>query len=99
MLAATTGISFRAAQVSAIRTLSQDTTPAKLDLENGLLIQDNYAKLTDKFEDEVSRILEHTHLICTYKQLEKVEDYPIGVQRLVRKITRLKADGVLKRIL
>ncbi|MCS0045530.1 MULTISPECIES: CDP-diacylglycerol--serine O-phosphatidyltransferase [Vibrio diabolicus subgroup] len=70
-----------------------------LDLENGLLIQDNYAKLTKKFEDEVSRILEHTHLICTYKQLEKVEDYPIGVQRLVRKITRLKADGVLKRIL
>ncbi len=70
-----------------------------LDLENGLLIQDNYAKLTDKFEEEVSRILEHTHLICTYRQLEKVEDYPVDVQKLVRKITRLKADGVLKRIL
>lgn len=70
-----------------------------LDLENGLLIQDNYAKLTDKFEEEVSRILEHTHLICTYRQLEKVEDYPVSVQKLVRKITRLKADGVLKRIL
>ncbi len=70
-----------------------------LDLENGLLIQDNYAKLTNKFEEEVSRILGHTHLICTYRQLEKVEDYPISVQKLVRKITRLKADGVLKRIL
>ncbi|MDW2405437.1 CDP-diacylglycerol--serine O-phosphatidyltransferase, partial [Vibrio sp. 1262-1] len=52
-----------------------------------------------KFEDEVARILEHTQLICTYKQLEKVEDYPLAVQKLVRKITRLKADGVLKRIL
>ncbi|ELB2100148.1 CDP-diacylglycerol--serine O-phosphatidyltransferase [Vibrio parahaemolyticus] len=70
-----------------------------LDLENGLLIQDDYANLTHKFEDEVARILEHTQLICTYKQLEKVEDYPLAVQKLVRKITRLKADGVLKRIL
>lgn len=70
-----------------------------LDLENGLLIQDNYANLTDKFEEEVSRILEHTHLICTYRQLDKVEEYPLSVQKLVRKITRLKADGVLKRIL
>ncbi len=70
-----------------------------LDLENGLLIQDTDEKLKDKFEEEVSRILERTHLICTYRQLEKVEDYPFGVQKLVRKITRLKADGVLKRIL
>ncbi len=70
-----------------------------LDLENGLLIQDNYAKLTHKFEEEVTRIIEHTHLICTYRQLDKVDDYPISVQKLVRKITRLKADGVLKRIL
>lgn len=70
-----------------------------LNLENGLLIQDNYANLTDKFEEEVSRILEHTHLICTYRQLDKVEEYPLSVQKLVRKITRLKADGVLKRIL
>ncbi len=70
-----------------------------LDLENGLLIQDNYAKLTHKFEEEVTRIIEHTHLICTYRQLDKVDDYPLSVQKLVRKITRLKADGVLKRIL
>ncbi|WP_423839969.1 CDP-diacylglycerol--serine O-phosphatidyltransferase [Vibrio mytili] len=70
-----------------------------LDLENGLLIQDDYAKLVEKFEEEITRILEHTQLICTYRQLEKVEDYPVGVQKLVRKITRLKADGVLKRIL
>ncbi|HHP0488509.1 TPA: CDP-diacylglycerol--serine O-phosphatidyltransferase [Vibrio harveyi] len=70
-----------------------------LDLENGLLVQDNFAKMTDKFEQEVANILEHTQLICTYKQLEKVGDYPVSVQKLVRKITRIKADGVLKRIL
>ncbi|BBM63471.1 CDP-diacylglycerol--serine O-phosphatidyltransferase [Vibrio alfacsensis] len=70
-----------------------------LDLENGLLVQDHYAKLTDKFDLEVENILKHTQLVCTYKQLEKVENYPVEVQKLVRKITRIKADGVLKRIL
>ncbi|KJR28951.1 phosphatidylserine synthase [Vibrio navarrensis] len=70
-----------------------------LDLENGLLIRDDYAQLTDKFEAEIENILQHTQLVCTYKQLEKVEDYPLVVQKLVRKITRIKADGVLKRIL
>ena len=70
-----------------------------LDLENGLLIQDNFAKLTEKFEAEANNILQHTQLICTYRQLEKVEDYPNNVQKLIRKITRIKADGVLKRIL
>ncbi|WP_322803298.1 CDP-diacylglycerol--serine O-phosphatidyltransferase [Vibrio alfacsensis] len=70
-----------------------------LDLENGLLVQDHYAKLTDKFDLEVENILKHTQLVCTYKQLEKVENYPAEVQKLVRKITRIKADGVLKRIL
>ncbi|NLS14479.1 CDP-diacylglycerol--serine O-phosphatidyltransferase [Vibrio sp. SM6] len=70
-----------------------------LDLENGLLIQDPQALLVDKFEQEMSNILQHTQLICTYKQLEKVEDYPSNVQKLMRKITRIKADGVLKRIL
>ena len=70
-----------------------------LDLENGLLIQDEKRLMKEKFGHEVSNILEHTQLICTYKQLEKLEDYPPAVQKLVRKITRIKADGVLKRIL
>lgn len=70
-----------------------------LDLENGLLIRDDFATLTEKFEAEIDNILQHTQLICTYKQLDKVDEYPEVVQKLVRKITRIKADGVLKRIL
>ncbi|MGD8111381.1 CDP-diacylglycerol--serine O-phosphatidyltransferase [Vibrio sp. TRT 17S01] len=71
----------------------------KLDLENAILIQDHYHHLTKQFEQEVENILQHTQLICTYKQLEKVEDYPEVVQKLMRKITRVKADRVLKQIL
>ena len=71
----------------------------KLDLENGIFIQDNYNHLADKFQAEVDNILQHTQLICTYKQLDKVDSYPTEVQKLIRKITRVKADRVLKQIL
>ncbi|SBO12857.1 CDP-diacylglycerol--serine O-phosphatidyltransferase [Vibrio mediterranei] len=70
-----------------------------LDLENAILIQDHYSHLVDKFEAEVENILEHTQLICTYKQLEKVENYPAPVQKLLKKITRVQADRVLKQLL
>ena len=71
----------------------------KLDLENAIFIQDNSHHLTPQFEKEVENILQHTQLICTYRQLEKFEDYPDAVQKLMRKITRVKADRVLKQIL
>ncbi|MCW8336200.1 CDP-diacylglycerol--serine O-phosphatidyltransferase [Vibrio paucivorans] len=71
----------------------------KLDLENALLIQDDYGHLTEQFEQEVENILQNTMLLCTYKQLEKVEDYPESAQKLLRKISRVKADRVLKQIL
>ncbi|MFA0570793.1 CDP-diacylglycerol--serine O-phosphatidyltransferase [Vibrio gallaecicus] len=71
----------------------------KLDLENGIFIQDHYNHLSNKFQAEVDNILQHTQLICTYKQLEKIETYPDQVQKLIRKITRVKADRVLKQIL
>jgi CDP-diacylglycerol--serine O-phosphatidyltransferase len=71
----------------------------KLDLENALLVQDHYHHLNDKFEKEVANILEHTQLVCTYKQLEKIENYPTPVQRLIKKITRVRADRVLKQLL
>lgn len=71
----------------------------KLDLENGLLIQDQCQHLKDKFEQEFSYILQHTQLICTYKQIEQLEDYPLAVQKLIKRVLRIKADRILKQIL
>lgn len=71
----------------------------KLDLENGILIQDHHQHLVAKFGSEVDNILQHTQLICTYRQLDKVERYPDTVQKLIKKVTRVKADRVLKQIL
>ncbi len=70
-----------------------------LDLENALLIQDPLGHLKDKFESEINNILEHTSLVGSYRHLDKVDTYPIDVQRLLKKITRVKADKVLQRIL
>ncbi len=70
-----------------------------LDLENALLIQDKHKQLTEKFEYEVANILNHTELIGSYKQLERIESYPPMIQKLIRRITRVKLDKILKRIL
>lgn len=70
-----------------------------LDLENAILIQDKHYHLKAQFEKEAENILQRTQLICTYRQLEKAEDYPEAAQKLIRKITRVKADRVLKQIL
>lgn len=71
----------------------------KLDLENALFIQDPQQHLLAQFTAEMENILEHTQLICTYKQLDNLDSYPAEVQKLIRKITRVHADRVLKQIL
>jgi CDP-diacylglycerol---serine O-phosphatidyltransferase len=71
----------------------------KLDLENGLLVHDPKQQLVEKFTLEVDNILKHTQLICTYKQIEKLDSYPTAAQNLLRKIVRVKADRILKQIL
>ncbi len=70
-----------------------------LDLENALLLQDPNGLLKEKFEHEMDNILEHTSLVGSYRHLDKVDTYPMEVQRLLKKITRVKADKVLQKIL
>ncbi|WED23330.1 CDP-diacylglycerol--serine O-phosphatidyltransferase [Vibrio sp. JC009] len=70
-----------------------------LDLENGLLIQDHQHLLTEKFEQEAENILTHSKLVGSYRLLDKLDTYPREVQKLIKRITRVKADRVLKRIL
>jgi CDP-diacylglycerol--serine O-phosphatidyltransferase len=71
----------------------------KLDLENALLIRDSHHHLTKLFEKEAENILVHTTQICSYKQIDKIQTYPSAVQRLLKRITRMRADRILKQIL
>ncbi|ACH67258.1 CDP-diacylglycerol--serine O-phosphatidyltransferase [Aliivibrio fischeri MJ11] len=71
----------------------------KLDLENGLLLQDPEQLLVGTKQAELDVILEHTQLIGSYKQLDKLDSYPIEVKKLIKRIKRIKADHILNQIL
>ncbi|MDD9180698.1 MULTISPECIES: CDP-diacylglycerol--serine O-phosphatidyltransferase [Aliivibrio] len=71
----------------------------KLDLENGLLLQDPEQLLVETKQAELDVILEHTQLIGSYKQVDKLNSYPAEVKRLIKRIKRIKADHILNQIL
>ncbi|MCE0556966.1 CDP-diacylglycerol--serine O-phosphatidyltransferase [Motilimonas sp. E26] len=71
----------------------------RLDLENGLLLQDKSGALADMQEKELELILAHTTRINHYKQIETLEDYPQQVQRLLGRMRVFRADNMVKRIL
>mgnify|MGYP000686984667 CR=1 FL=1 len=70
-----------------------------LDLENGLLIEDPKQHLLAKFTAEFDNIYQHTQRIASYSELETIHDYPVKIQRLLKKVIRTRADRLLKRIL
>ncbi len=71
----------------------------KLDLENGLLINDQHGHVKQKFSAEFDNILQHTQLVGSYKQIDTLDTYPAAVQKLIKRITRVRADRILKQIL
>ncbi|GIU35474.1 CDP-diacylglycerol--serine O-phosphatidyltransferase [Shewanella schlegeliana] len=70
-----------------------------LDLENGLLLQDESECWKEQFEQEQQHILEHTERLYHYSQIETLQSYPAPVRKLMKRIKRLKADFLLRRIL
>ncbi|ETI61299.1 CDP-diacylglycerol--serine O-phosphatidyltransferase [Marinomonas profundimaris] len=70
-----------------------------LDLENGLLIDDPKKLLEAKFTAEFDNIFKHTQRVETASEIDVLQDYPVKIQRLLKKIIRTRADRLLKRIL
>ncbi|MET1256198.1 CDP-diacylglycerol--serine O-phosphatidyltransferase [Aliikangiella maris] len=71
----------------------------KLDLENGVLIQDNQKLLQEKFENEFATIITHTTQIKHFEEIEDVNDYPEAPKKLMRSVRRAKLDSILNRLL
>lgn len=71
----------------------------RLDLENGLLIQDHQQNLKSSFDDELATIMTHTKRVANYRELETLKDYPLQVKKLLRTIKRTKIDAVIKNII
>ncbi|CAM3751662.1 CDP-diacylglycerol--serine O-phosphatidyltransferase [Parendozoicomonas haliclonae] len=70
-----------------------------LDLENGILVQDEQGLLHDQLIAEQTEILCCTTKISNYQELEQLSDYPGEVQKLLNRIHRLKAHVLIKKII
>ena len=70
-----------------------------LDLENGILVQDSYGQLKEELSQEREMILQKAVRINNYRDLDKVSDYPVEVQKLLSRIRRLKAHVLIRKII
>ena len=71
----------------------------RLDLENGLLIDDPHKELAPLMNDELNNILEHTRLIGDYKEIDDLTSYPDKVKQLITRLKSIKADKIVKGII
>ena len=68
----------------------------RLDIENGLLIDDPKQALKGLLDKELSEILQHTLQIRSPEQIEGVNDYPGNVKKLLLRMRRIRADKLVK---
>ena len=71
----------------------------RLDLENGLLLHDPQKLLCDRHQAELGRILAHTRRLAHHTALEAVDTYPLPVQRLIKRLARVRADRLVNQVL
>ena len=71
----------------------------RLDLENGLVIHDPQKLLLDQHLAELERILAHTRRLDHHQALDAVDTYPDQVQRLLRRLARVRADRLVNQVL
>ena len=71
----------------------------RLDLENGLLIDDPRRELLEPRRKELDAIFAHTRRIDSYKHLETLADYPPAVAKFLRRVSRVRIERLLYRIL
>ncbi|MQT56347.1 CDP-diacylglycerol--serine O-phosphatidyltransferase [Pseudomonas sp. FSL R10-0399] len=71
----------------------------RLDLENGLLIDDPRRELLEPRRKELEAIFAHTQRIDHFKNLETLTDYPPAVAKFLRRVSRVRIERLLYRIL
>jgi CDP-diacylglycerol--serine O-phosphatidyltransferase len=71
----------------------------RLDLENGILIQDPSQQLVKKFDDELSRVMAHCTKVNHFDQIDSLNDYPAEVKRLLKNMKRTRIDKILNQLL
>ena len=71
----------------------------RLDLENALLIRDPQKLLHEMHQQELEKIMTHTTRLERHDQLDPFESYPLPVQRLIKRLARVRADRLINQVL
>jgi CDP-diacylglycerol--serine O-phosphatidyltransferase len=70
-----------------------------LDLENGLLIDDPKGEWITPRETELDQLMLNTHRVGKYDELDTLNEYPVAVRTFLRRVSRVRAERLLYRIL
>tara|TARA_R110000744_G_scaffold79260_8_gene155776 strand:+ start:5052 stop:6383 length:1332 start_codon:yes stop_codon:yes gene_type:complete len=70
-----------------------------LDLENGILLDDEKGEIADKFAEEFKRITHNTKIIRQSSEIESVQNYPEKPRKLLKRLRMTQVDRLLKRFL
>ena len=71
----------------------------RLDLENGVLIHDPQRLLLAQHQAELDRIMQHTRRLDHHQMIDAVDSYPPVVQRLLRRLARVRIDRLVNQVM
>jgi CDP-diacylglycerol--serine O-phosphatidyltransferase len=71
----------------------------RLDLENGILIQDPNQQLLKKFADELSLVMTHCTKVNHFDEIDSLSEYPVEVKKLLKNMKRTRFDKILNQLL
>ena len=71
----------------------------RLDLENAILFHDPKHEMQEQRHKELETIRTHTTVVGHYLELQSIQEYPVKVRKLIRRLRRIRIDRLISRIL
>jgi CDP-diacylglycerol--serine O-phosphatidyltransferase len=71
----------------------------RLDLENALLIDDPKGEWLEPRRGELENIFQHTTRIKSFQDLQTLPEYPGDVAKFLKRVSRVRIERLLYRIL
>lgn len=71
----------------------------QLDLENAVLIDDPRGEWLKPRAAEIEWLMRNTHRVGKFDELDTLSEYPIGVRTFLRRVSRVRVERLLYRIL
>jgi CDP-diacylglycerol--serine O-phosphatidyltransferase len=71
----------------------------QLDLENAVLIDDPKGEWLEPRAGELALLMRNTHRVGKFDELDTLSEYPLGVRTFLRRVSRVRVERLLYRIL